>query len=43
MFNKEKASRAGIRGLGWSQVLVIICAVAIVGLGYGLQVDAHYI
>ena len=38
MINEEKAARAGIRGLGWSQILVIICAVAIVALGYGLQV-----
>jgi hypothetical protein len=35
MFNEETA-RAGNRSLGWSQILVIICAVAILGLGYGL-------
>ena len=39
MFNEEKtAANAGRRHLGWSQILVIICAVAILALGYGLQV-----
>jgi chromosome segregation ATPase len=38
MFNEERAASAGLRGLGWSQILVIICAVAIVALGYGQQV-----
>ena len=37
MVNEDRA-RAGNRGLGWSQILVIICTVAIVALGYGLQV-----
>jgi hypothetical protein len=38
MSNQEStAAGASIRGIGWSQVLVIICAVAIVGLGYGLH------
>ena len=38
MTNEDRAARAGNRGLGWSQILVIICTVAIVALGYGLQV-----
>jgi chromosome segregation ATPase len=37
MFNEQKkGANTAIDGLGWSQVLVIICAVAILGLGYGL-------
>jgi hypothetical protein len=37
MFNEQKTgANTGIGRLGWSQILVIICAVAIVGLGYGL-------
>jgi len=37
--SKQESTAAGasIRGIGWSQFLVIICAVAIVGLGYGLH------
>jgi len=34
---ESPAAGASIRGIGWSQFLVIICAVAIVGLGYGLH------
>jgi chromosome segregation ATPase len=37
MVNEQKTgANTGLSGLGWSQILVIICAVAIVGLGSGL-------
>ena len=37
MVNEQKTGAyAGIGRLGWSQVLVILCAVAILGMGYGL-------
>src|SRR5262245_21079577 len=37
MFNEVKTgANTGIPGLGWSQILVIICAVAILAVGAGL-------
>src|SRR5262245_56245761 len=37
MFNEQKTgANTSIGRLGWAQILVIICAVAIVGMGYGL-------
>jgi hypothetical protein len=38
MANEEKTATNAVRRFGWSQILVIICAVAIVALGYGQHV-----
>src|SRR4051812_26717443 len=39
MLNEQKAAANALKGnLGWSQILVIICAIAMLALGYGLQV-----
>jgi hypothetical protein len=35
VYEQKTGANTSIWGLGWSQILVIICAVAILGLGYG--------
>src|SRR5207247_7670868 len=41
MANEEKTAANAGRRFGWSQILVIICAVAIVALGYSLHVTRN--
>src|SRR5438874_11320812 len=41
MANEERTAANAGRRFGWSQILVIICAVAIVALGYSLHVTRN--